>query len=100
MLNILEGFDPRGLGFGTAEYFHLIAEVLKIGFADRNACTGDPAFVDIPVERLTSKEYAATRRAQIRRIARATMPSSPASPPAPTTRRTSRPRMRRATWSR
>src|SRR4029450_6003459 len=66
MLNILEGFDPRGLGFGTAEYFHLIAEVLKIGFADRNACTGDPAFVDIPVERLTSKEHAAIRRAQIR----------------------------------
>jgi gamma-glutamyltranspeptidase/glutathione hydrolase len=66
MLNILEGHDPRGLGFGTAEYFHLIAEVLKIGFADRNACTGDPAFVDIPVERLTSKEYAAERRAQIR----------------------------------
>ena len=65
MLNILEGFDPRGLGLGTAEYFHLIAEVLKIGFADRNACTGDPAFVDIPVERLTSKEYAASRRAQI-----------------------------------
>jgi gamma-glutamyltranspeptidase/glutathione hydrolase len=66
MLNILEGFDPRGLGFGTADYFHLIAEVLKIGFADRNACTGDPAFVDIPVERLLSKEHAAVRRAQIR----------------------------------
>ena len=66
MLNILEGFDPAGLGFGTAEYFHLIAEVLKIGFADRNACTGDPAFVDIPIERLTSKEHAAARRAQIR----------------------------------
>ena len=66
MLNILEGFDPRGLGFGTADYFHLMAEVLKIGFADRNACTGDPAFVDIPVERLTSKEYAAARGAEIR----------------------------------
>jgi gamma-glutamyltranspeptidase/glutathione hydrolase len=66
MLNVLEGFDPRGLGFGTADYFHLIAEVLKIGFADRNACTGDPAFVDIPVERLLSTEHAATRRAQIR----------------------------------
>ena len=66
MLNILEGFDPAGLGFGTAEYFHLIAEVLKIGFADRNACTGDPAFVRIPIERLTSKEHAAARRAQIR----------------------------------
>ena len=66
MLNILEGFDPRGLGFGTADYFHLIAEVLKIGFADRNACTGDPAFVDIPIERLLSQEHAAARRAQIR----------------------------------
>ena len=66
MLNILEGLDPRGLGFGTAEYFHVIAEVLKIGFADRDACTGDPAFVDIPVERLTSKEHAAARREQIR----------------------------------
>ena len=66
MLNILEGFDPRGLGFGTVDYFHLIAEVLKIGFADRNACTGDPAFVDIPVDRLTSKEHAAARRAEIR----------------------------------
>jgi gamma-glutamyltranspeptidase/glutathione hydrolase len=66
MLNILEGFDPRGLGFGSAEYFHLIAEVLKIGFADRNACTGDPAFVDIPVARLLSREHAAARRAQIR----------------------------------
>lgn len=66
MLNVLEGFDPRGLGFGTAEYFHLIAEVLKIGFADRNACTGDPAFVDVPVDRLLSKEHAAARRAQIR----------------------------------
>ena len=66
MLNVLEGFDPRALGFGTADYFHLIAEVLKIGFADRDACTGDPAFVDIPVERLLSREHAAARRAQIR----------------------------------
>ena len=66
MLNILEGLDPAALGFGTADYFHLIAEVLKIGFADRNASTGDPAFVDIPVARLTSKAYAAARRAEIR----------------------------------
>jgi len=65
MLNILEGFDPRALGFGTPEYFHLIAEILKIGFADRNACTGDPAFVDIPVERLLSRDHAAARRTQI-----------------------------------
>ena len=95
MLNILEGFDLRGLGFGTAEYFHLIAEILKIGFADRNACTGDPAFVDIPVERLTSKEYAATRRAQIHPDRAGDYAAPPALPPAPPTRRTSRPRTRR-----
>ena len=65
MLNVLEGFDVAGLGFGTAEYFHLIAEVLKIGFADRDASTGDPDFLDIPVARLISKEYAAIRRGEI-----------------------------------
>jgi gamma-glutamyltranspeptidase/glutathione hydrolase len=66
MLNILEGFDVAALGFGPAEYFHLIAETLKLGFADRNACTGDPAFVDVPIARLLSKEHAAARRAEIR----------------------------------
>jgi gamma-glutamyltranspeptidase / glutathione hydrolase len=65
MLNVLEGFDVAGLGFGTAESFHLIAEVLKIGFADRDASTGDPDFLDIPVARLISKEYAAIRRGEI-----------------------------------
>ena len=79
MLNLLEGFDVAALGFGTADYFHLIAEVLKIGFADRNACTGDPAFVDIPVERLVSKDYAATRRAGIgMRAADHAIPAAPA----------------------
>ena len=66
MLNVLEGFDPRALGFGSVEYFHLIAEILKIGFADRNACTGDPAFVEIPIARLLSKEHLEARRGQIR----------------------------------
>lgn len=65
MLNILEDFDVAALGFGTADGVHLIAEVLKIGFEDRRRYTGDPAFVDVPVARLTSKEYAAERRAQI-----------------------------------
>jgi gamma-glutamyltranspeptidase/glutathione hydrolase len=66
MLNVLEGFHPRALGFGSVEYFHLIAEILKIGFADRNACTGDPAFVDIPIAWLLSTEHAEARRSQIR----------------------------------
>src|SRR5258708_21694932 len=62
MLNILEGYDIAGLGFGTPETIHLLAEVLKIAFADRAAASGDPDFVNVPVERLTSKDYADERR--------------------------------------
>jgi gamma-glutamyltranspeptidase/glutathione hydrolase len=65
MLNILEGFDVAGKGFATADGIHLLAEVLKIAFADRAAATGDPAFVDVPVARLIDKSYAETRRASI-----------------------------------
>jgi len=65
MLNILEGFDVGALGFGTAETVHLIAEVLKIAFADRAAASGDPDYVKVPVERLTSKDYARERRAAL-----------------------------------
>jgi gamma-glutamyltranspeptidase/glutathione hydrolase len=65
MLNILEGYDIKGLGFGTVDTLHLLAEVLKIAFADRAQASGDPAFVDVPVERITSKAYADRRRADI-----------------------------------
>jgi gamma-glutamyltranspeptidase / glutathione hydrolase len=65
MLNILEGFDIAALGFGTPATIHLLAEVLKIAFADRAAASGDPDFVGVPVERLTSKDYASERRRAI-----------------------------------
>ena len=65
MLNILEGFDLRAAGFGSPEAMHLLAEVLKIAFADRAAATADPDFVAVPVQRLVSREYAAERRAAI-----------------------------------
>ena len=65
MLNILEGFDVAQLGFGTVDAIHLLAEVLKIAFADRAEASGDPAFVKVPVERITSKGYADQRRAGI-----------------------------------
>ena len=65
MLNILEGYDLAAKGFGTAETIHLLAEVLKIAFADRAAASGDPDFVGVPVQRLTSKEYANERRRAI-----------------------------------
>jgi gamma-glutamyltranspeptidase/glutathione hydrolase len=63
MLNILEGYDVGKLGFGTVDTIHLLAEVLKIAFADRAEASGDPAFVKVPVERITSKAYADQRRA-------------------------------------
>jgi gamma-glutamyltranspeptidase/glutathione hydrolase len=65
MLNILEGYDIDGLGFGTPETAHLLAEALKIAFADRAAATADPAFVKVPVEKLLDKAYAADRRGRI-----------------------------------
>jgi gamma-glutamyltranspeptidase/glutathione hydrolase len=65
MLNILEGYDIAGMGFGTSETIHLLAEVLKIAFADRAAASGDPDFINVPVERLISKDYASERRRAI-----------------------------------
>src|SRR3984893_6967349 len=65
MLNILEGYDIAAMGFGSAATIHHLAEVLKIAFADRAAASGDPDFVGVPVERLTSKAYAGERRRAI-----------------------------------
>jgi gamma-glutamyltranspeptidase/glutathione hydrolase len=65
MLNILEGYDIGALGFGSADAVHLLAEALKIAFADRAVATADPAFVKVPVARLIDKAYAAERRALI-----------------------------------
>ena len=65
MLAILEGFDIAGSGFGSADSVHLLAEVLKIAFADRAASTGDPDFVAVPVDRLLSADQAAQRRSAI-----------------------------------
>ncbi len=63
MLNLLEAYDIAASGFGTPETLHLIAEALKMAFADRAVATADPAFLEVPVERLISKDYAAERRA-------------------------------------
>ena len=65
ILRILEGFDVAGLGFGTADGIHLLAECFKIAFADRSAYVGDPASGDVPIEWLLSESYAQERRATI-----------------------------------
>ncbi len=64
MLNILEGFDLPKLG-RTPPAFHDLIEAMKRAYADRAVYLGDPAFVKMPLKRLTSKKYAARLRATI-----------------------------------
>ena len=62
-LKILEGFDLRKLGHNTPDYLHLLVEALKLAFADRHRYIADPRFSpEMPVSRLLSGEYAASRR--------------------------------------
>ena len=72
ILNILEGFDIKGMGFGSKEYIHHFLEAKKLAFEDRAKFYADPEFNKIPVKELISKEYAAQRRSLInsRRAAR------------------------------
>lgn len=66
MLNVLEGYDLKAMGNGSAAEIHLMAEAMKRAYADRAHYLGDPDFVhDMPVARLTSKEYAAELRKTI-----------------------------------
>ena len=58
MLNILENFDLRKMGFHSAQSIHVMAETMKIMFADRSVAMGDPNFVQVNAEQLLSKEYA------------------------------------------
>jgi gamma-glutamyltranspeptidase/glutathione hydrolase len=66
MLNLLEGYDLKANGYGSATNQHLITEAMRRAFADRAQHLGDPDFVsDMPIARLTSKEYAADLRKTI-----------------------------------
>jgi gamma-glutamyltranspeptidase/glutathione hydrolase len=64
-LQILEGFDLRGRGAGSSAFAHVVAEAMKLAFADRAFYLGDPDFVEIPVASLLSPAYAAEQRERI-----------------------------------
>ena len=64
-LALLEGYDLAALGHNSADYIHTVVEASKLAFADREQYYGDPDFVDVPLSRLLSKEYADARRALI-----------------------------------
>ena len=65
ILNLLESFDIKSMGFGSAEYIHHFVEAKKIAFADRAKYYADTDFNNIPVDYLISKEYANQRRQEI-----------------------------------
>ncbi|MFC3033071.1 gamma-glutamyltransferase [Pseudoalteromonas fenneropenaei] len=65
ILNILEGYDLKTMGFDSAEYIHAFVEAKKLAFADRAKYYADPDFAKAPLQQLLSKDYAAKRRAQI-----------------------------------
>jgi len=66
ILNLLEAYDIRYMGFGSAEYIHHFVEAKKIAFADRAKYYADMDFNKVPVKYLISKEYADIRRKEIR----------------------------------
>jgi gamma-glutamyltranspeptidase/glutathione hydrolase len=62
ILNLLEGYDLKQLGFGSPEHVHLFVEAKKLAFEDRARYFADPEFVKTPVAWLISKAYAEQRR--------------------------------------
>ena len=66
LLHIMGQFDLVALGHNTAEYIAVLAEAMKRVTIDKDAHVGDPAFVDVPLDRLLSNEYAGATAASIR----------------------------------
>jgi gamma-glutamyltranspeptidase/glutathione hydrolase len=62
ILNILEGYNLAGMGFGSSEYIHVFTEAKKLAFEDRAKYYSDPVFSATPVNQLISKKYASERR--------------------------------------
>ncbi|MDH3840567.1 MAG: gamma-glutamyltransferase [Chromatiales bacterium] len=65
MLNILEDYDIAAMGFGSADYLHVLVETKKLVYADRARYYTDPQFEEVPVDWLLSADYAAQRRGLI-----------------------------------
>ena len=78
-LRLLESFDLQEMGHLSDKYIHLVAEALKLAFADRDAYYADPRFTDVPVDELLSSEYTDLRRELIdmERASHETRPGNP-----------------------
>ncbi|MBL8818197.1 MAG: gamma-glutamyltransferase [Planctomyces sp.] len=62
MLNVLEGYDLKTMGFGSADHLHVFFEAKKLAFEDRARLYADMSMVNVPVNELISEEYANKRR--------------------------------------
>jgi gamma-glutamyltranspeptidase/glutathione hydrolase len=65
MMKILEGYDLPSLAWHSPQMIHYLVEAWKRAYADRNAYLADPDFVEMPLARMLSAEYAAARRVTI-----------------------------------
>jgi gamma-glutamyltranspeptidase / glutathione hydrolase len=74
MLNILEPFDLRGLGHNSPGYVRIVAEAMKRATIDKDRHVGDPAFVEVPLDRLADKGYAAKLAHEVARGVKARVP--------------------------
>jgi gamma-glutamyltranspeptidase/glutathione hydrolase len=74
MLNILEHFPLASLEHNSAEYVRLVAEAMKRATIDKDRHVGDPRFVEVPVDRLAGKPYAAEMAEEIRAGKKADVP--------------------------
>lgn len=74
MLHVLEHFDLAALGHNTPDYIRVVAEAMKRATIDKDAHVGDPAFVHVPLDRLTGAPHAAALAAAIARGERAAVP--------------------------
>lgn len=66
MLNILEGYNLQAMGHNSAATVNVMAEAMRFAYADRSEYMGDPDFVKVPMDILTSKSYAERLRSRIR----------------------------------
>ena len=75
ILGTLEGIDLKSMGHNSPLYIHTVTQAIDLAMADRDAYVADPAFVDVPLDILLSKDFADARRAAMTDKAFASLPS-------------------------
>ncbi len=75
ILQTLEGIDLKSMGHNSPQYIHTVTQAIDLAMADRDAYVGDPAFVNVPLDILLSRDFADARRAAMTDRAFASLPS-------------------------